>query len=452
MMSAVTRDIGMLAPEPEIARAMHSNCPSITLWAFPLTLVFAASACGSPSALGPSAHDGGLGPDVRVTGTSDGDGSGAPANEHPDANDTANFSEGGVASEDAGHVDDAPDDSDPPSGTASPFRFQVALDLNTYKASYGTDVATLSKFHSDFLYTITVNSDLTDDEYRTALSVLSPTHWVTSEDNPSKSDSYTRLLAALGKVDDSVCYNETGSTPGGTLLSDSQIDGNAASHGGTVTVLTRDYSTRWIQWRQETDRCLANAKVTGVVLETANPYSDQDAVDLVNATLAKGKRQYFLLPGGDTAYTLSSINYLLNKAPAAMADSRVHFIIYNYSKADAWFGEWNTQQGTLNAVYDIAHGSGSATFYAQDSFGGAGVTLGTGSYTTAQLGSIGLANDSALSIRVYAGTKVTLYQNDNFGGFSTALVASVDNLSTITSGRTSGTWASDVSSVKIERQ
>ena len=59
-----------------------------------------------------------------------------------------------------------------------------------------------------------------------------------------------------------------------------------------------------------------------------------------------------------------------------------------------------------------------ATVYKDCSYAGTSATLAIGSYTTAQLTALGLANNTISSIKVPAGLKVTAYQSDNFTGVS----------------------------------
>ncbi len=231
--------------------------------------------------------------------------------------------------------------------------YQVIVDFNTWQQSYGDP--TLLK--ADGVYNIPGNSSLTTAQWQTLYGNLGP-GWVVSEDNPGSSASYNTITNTFGiHVNDAMCYNETGATPGGTLLSDAQIAAQAPTHGGNVLVLTRDYNTTWPAWRTETDRALGNAAVTGVVMETSNPYSQQACDLLVKKALSLNKRVYFLLPGANTNYTMTSIQWLQQQLGSVMQDSRIFVIIYDYSKNAAhWLGGANTQQGTLYQVRAIATG------------------------------------------------------------------------------------------------
>lgn len=87
--------------------------------------------------------------------------------------------------------------------------------------------------------------------------------------------------------------------------------------------------------------------------------------------------------------------------------------------------------------------SGLATFYKDCNYTGAAVSLNTGSYTLSQLRSLGILDDDISSLKVNAGYKVTLYQDDNFSGSSLTLAGDdnclVDN-----------NWNDVTTSLKVE--
>jgi hypothetical protein len=60
--------------------------------------------------------------------------------------------------------------------------------------------------------------------------------------------------------------------------------------------------------------------------------------------------------------------------------------------------------------------SGVATVYKDCNYAGYAVGLNPGTYTLSQLNALGILNDDISSIKVNAGYKVTLYNDDNFGG------------------------------------
>lgn len=64
-------------------------------------------------------------------------------------------------------------------------------------------------------------------------------------------------------------------------------------------------------------------------------------------------------------------------------------------------------------------GASAVTFYSSVNYSGtASQPLAKGTYTMSQLAALGVANDSASSVRIPAGWTVTIYQNNDFGGTS----------------------------------
>jgi hypothetical protein len=87
--------------------------------------------------------------------------------------------------------------------------------------------------------------------------------------------------------------------------------------------------------------------------------------------------------------------------------------------------------------------TGAAITYKDCNYAGYAVGLNTGTYTLSQLNALGILNDDISSIKVSAGYKVTLYQDDNFGGSTLTLTADdnclVDN-----------SWNDVTTSLKVE--
>jgi hypothetical protein len=65
--------------------------------------------------------------------------------------------------------------------------------------------------------------------------------------------------------------------------------------------------------------------------------------------------------------------------------------------------------------------TGPVTVYKDCNYSGAAVSLAAGNYTLGQLNAAGILNDDISSLKVAAGYKVTLYQNDNFSGSTLTL-------------------------------
>ena len=73
-----------------------------------------------------------------------------------------------------------------------------------------------------------------------------------------------------------------------------------------------------------------------------------------------------------------------------------------------------------------------ATFYSDASYGGTAVLLNAGTYTKAQLVAKGIPDNSASSVKVPFGVKVTMYQDDNLTGTSWTFTSDISNFTTLT--------------------
>ncbi|PSL28239.1 beta-1,3-glucanase family protein [Chitinophaga ginsengisoli] len=87
--------------------------------------------------------------------------------------------------------------------------------------------------------------------------------------------------------------------------------------------------------------------------------------------------------------------------------------------------------------------TGPVVTYRDCNYTGAAVALNPGSYTLSQLIALGIPNDAISSIKVAAGYKVTLYQDDNFIG--STLVLTGDDECLVDNG-----WNDVASSLKVE--
>lgn len=227
-------------------------------------------------------------------------------------------------------------------GDASAFK--VMPSLNTYNtATIDGALVQVERLKSDGAWFITQNSDFEDWEWRHIFRTLGG-HSI-SEDNPNQNKSYVDYIRIMGKSPDaSFCYNETGGLPGGTLLSDEQIDAQYESHGRKpIVCMTRSYGG---EWRTETDRCLANPKVEAICLE----YVKVALLDDINAPAAcikavrkMNKRVYILLHAGGDEWTLEEnkriIANLNEWCPKEMASDEVYLVYQDYGgDTQAWFG------------------------------------------------------------------------------------------------------------------
>jgi len=86
--------------------------------------------------------------------------------------------------------------------------------------------------------------------------------------------------------------------------------------------------------------------------------------------------------------------------------------------ADNYFdGVGNFSRTYKDNKYNPTAG-GIVTVYQNCNYTGYAIALPAGNYTLAQLKSYGVVNDDLSSVRLENGYKITLYQNDNFGGES----------------------------------
>lgn len=90
-------------------------------------------------------------------------------------------------------------------------------------------------------------------------------------------------------------------------------------------------------------------------------------------------------------------------------------------------------------VYGLNKG---ATFYQHANYGGYAVTLPKGNYTLAQLQEMGIKNDDISSLRVFGGSTVELYWDNNFNG--SVLTLNTDHTTFSAYG-----WNDKTSSIKI---
>nr|WP_315221778.1 hypothetical protein [uncultured Flavobacterium sp.] len=108
--------------------------------------------------------------------------------------------------------------------------------------------------------------------------------------------------------------------------------------------------------------------------------------------------------------------------------------------ADNYFdGVGNFSRTYINNNYNAAAG-GVVTVFQNCNYTGYAVALPVGNYTLAQLKSYGVVNDDLSSVRLESGYKITLYQNDNFGGETIIITGNNSCL---------GTFNDKASSVKI---
>ena len=222
--------------------------------------------------------------------------------------------------------------------------FNVMPSLNTFNWQATGDVAVVVvALKSDGAWFITQNSDFKDSEWRAIFESLGGRQ--VSEDNPGMSKSYTDYMRIMGEPPaDSMCYNETGGLPGGTLLSQRQIAAQFQSHGKRpIICLTRSYGGKWMT---ETDRCLRNPRVSGICMEYVKEalLNDINApAECIKAVLKEGKRVYMLLHAAGDGWTLGEnkqiIRNLNSWCPEVMRSADIYLVYQDYgTSSHGWFG------------------------------------------------------------------------------------------------------------------
>ncbi|MCX6893043.1 MAG: autotransporter-associated beta strand repeat-containing protein [Verrucomicrobia bacterium] len=235
------------------------------------------------------------------------------------------------------------------------FAFQVLVDLNTYRKYDANSVSDVQYLKCDGVWAVPQNDGgtFTQAEWGTMLNLLGP--WVVSEDNPGGHWDYDYITQAIGRPpNDAMCYNETGGTLGGTTLSDQQIIDQAATHGGSVVVLTRAGGGEWLT---QLNRAFNSAQVVGGCLESPDP-AVGNAPGFINDCASYGKRAYVILVGGmGTEWVSYQIQNMLNGVPALMASPNTFIVISDYSTSRSrskWYGTTNCVQADVAAALAMA--------------------------------------------------------------------------------------------------
>lgn len=243
--------------------------------------------------------------------------------------------------------------------------YRVMASLNTYKKSVIPDaVEQVQRLGSDGVWFITQNMDFSDSEYQTIFKTLGGLQ--VSEDNPNENKSYADYVRIMGtEPADSMCYNETGGDPGKTLLTDEQIDLMYTSHGNRpILCLTRSYGG---EWRTQTDRCLANPKVDGIVMEyvkNALLENINAPAQCIEAVRGAGKRCYLLLHAGQSdgwteAENAQIIRNLNTWAHEAMKSDEIILVYQNYhgGRSD-WLAETESVMSAIKQACSMPNYTG----------------------------------------------------------------------------------------------
>ena len=110
---------------------------------------------------------------------------------------------------------------------------------------------------------------------------------------------------------------------------------------------------------------------------------------------------------------------------------------YTYTHNSSGSSSGSSSSGNVNST------SGDVYIYQDINYGGNTASLGVGNYTLSSLLAKGFKNDDLSSIKVPFGYKVTLYDNDNFGGESMVVTSDTKWIGTAFNDR--------VSSIKVEK-
>lgn len=239
--------------------------------------------------------------------------------------------------------------------TGHAWAYGVMPSLNTYNKELAKDALIhVVELKCNGVWFITQNSDFEDSEWRSVFDELKG-HQV-SEDNPNGNKSYVDYLRIMKKAPDaSLCYTETGGLPGGTLLTDEQIQAQYKSHGNCpIICLTRSFGG---EWRTQTERCLKNPKVGAICLEYVKEAlleNINDPTDCIKVARRQHKRVYILLHAAGDGWSLEEnrkiIANLGNWCPLEMASGEVFLVYQNYHRSiTGWFGPGGVKEAIRQA-------------------------------------------------------------------------------------------------------
>src|SRR6185369_9309439 len=114
------------------------------------------------------------------------------------------------------------------------------------------------------------------------------------------------------------------------------------------------------------------------------------------------------------------------------SDNNIHWGIYRSDAINGNSYNYMWRPTIASSYTEAAPPDDGVTFYSSVNYTGtAGQKLAKGTYTLSQLAAKGIANDSASSVKIPSGWKVTIYQNDNFGGTSWVLTSDTSSFTGI---------------------
>ncbi len=240
---------------------------------------------------------------------------------------------------------------------------QVIVDMNTLPLSqYGT----LGALHGAGCWLV-FNNNPTNTQVQQTIDNLG-TGIVVAENIYPGLANYNTATNAGRRPTAAFSYHETGGTPGGTVLTSTEINTIKASIStSSVVVLTRGYIDT--TWKNAVNAALANSNCSGVTYEIAPYYGNggnDDIKALIDYCVSIGKNCYLLFAntqtsGGNYYQQLQGEFQDLLERGAKVYDDHVILAIGNYAaQAAPWLGSEgdNSVQGAqiwANAQNSFMH-------------------------------------------------------------------------------------------------
>jgi len=262
-------------------------------------------------------------------------------------------------------------------GLSNAHAFEIMVSLNTYKQSKITDaINKVEELKADGAWFIYGNSDFSDSEWGTILNKLPGKHY--TEDIVQNNNAYNKYSFVMGKKPTgAMWYIEPAvETPGGTVLSSTQIGNKYAATGNNkIMTMCRAYVG---DWKTEVDRCLNDSRVNGIICEPVKdaitektPGIHNGIPQLMDACQDKGKKLIFLLHAGPDGWSDGDWNTLLSKLNGWNSNffksDNVTLVIQNYDTQGSnsqnttsdWFGNSGSVRSAMLIGMDHAAYSGA---------------------------------------------------------------------------------------------
>jgi hypothetical protein len=153
--------------------------------------------------------------------------------------------------------------------------------------------------------------------------------------------------------------------------------------------------------------------------------------------------------GSKAVYTISglksgdSVKYWFTNCNTSGYTQDTSSYTYKHESGSTSANTTSSTSVTTSNSTNVNSNSGDIYIYQDINYGGTSASLGLGDYTLSSLQAKGFKNDDLSSLKVPFGYKVTLYDDDNFGGSSKVIT---EDTSWIGSD-----WNDKVSSIKVEK-